>query len=185
MLDEQVDLVLLTTEENMQKSVESLERELASVRTGRANPALLDSISIDYYGALTPLKQIASIGVVEGTQLLIKPFDKSTIKQIEHAINASDIGIAPQSDATGIRLVLPSLTGERRKEISKKVEKIGEDMKVAIRNIRRTANDEIKKLDMPEDAEKSALDEVQKLTDKYVKVLEEVTAAKIKEVQTI
>lgn len=182
---EQANMLLLEIEENMQKSIESLERELASVRTGRANPSILDRISIDYYGTPTPLKQIASIGVAEGTQLLIKPFDKSTIKQIEQAIHASDLGLTPQSDSSGIRLVLPALTGERRKEISKDVEKIGEEMKVAIRNIRRDGNDGIKKLELPEDSEKGSLDSVQKLTDKYTKTIDELVNSKIKEIQTV
>lgn len=182
---EQANLVLLEIEESMQKTIESLERELANVRTGRANPALLDRIAIDYYGTLTPLKQIASIGVVEGTQLLIKPFDKSTVKQIEQAINASDLGINPQSDATGIRIVLPSLTGERRKQLSKDVEKIGEELKVAIRNLRREGNDQVKKLELPEDLEKNSLDGVQKLTDSYIKKVDEVVSVKIKEIITL
>lgn len=181
---EQINLVLLEVEESMQKSIHSLEKELANVRTGRANPALLDRISIDYYGVDTPLKQIAAISVVEGTQLLIKPFDKSTIKTIEHAINASDLGINPQSDSSGIRLILPSLTGERRKELSKDVEKIGEEAKIAIRNIRRIGNDELKKLELPEDLEKTNLDNIQKLTDKYIKVIDEVVSEKVKEIQT-
>lgn len=181
---EQINLVLLEVEESMQKSIQSLEKELANVRTGRANPALLDRISIDYYGVDTPLKQIAAISVVEGTQLLIKPFDKSTIKTIEHAINASDLGINPQSDSSGIRLILPSLTGERRKELSKDVEKIGEEAKIAIRNIRRIGNDELKKLELPEDLEKTNLDNIQKLTDKYIKVIDEVVSEKVKEIQT-
>lgn len=182
---EQANMLLLEVEDNMQKSIESLEREFASVRSGRANPALLDRISIDYYGTLTPLKQIASISVQEGTQLLIKPFDKSSLKQIEQAIHASDLGLTPQSDSTGIRLILPSLTGERRKEISKEVEKIGEEMKIAIRNIRRDGNDNTKKLGLPEDMEKANLDSVQKLTDKFIKKIDELTAAKVKEIQTV
>lgn len=182
---EQANLLLLEVEDNMQKTIENLERELASVRTGRANPSLLDRISIDYYGTPTPLKQIASIGVSEGTQLLIKPFDKSTIKQIEQAIHQSDLGLTPQSDSSGIRLVLPALTGERRKEISKDVEKVGEDSKIAIRNVRRDGNDGVKKLELPEDAEKSNLDNVQKLTDKFIKLIDQLVNDKIKEIQTI
>lgn len=182
---EQADLLLLEIEDNMQKSIESLERELANVRTGRANPALLDRISIDYYGTLTPLKQIASISVAEGTQLLIKPFDKSTMKQIEQAIHNSDLGLTPNSDANGIRLILPSLTGERRKELSKDIEKNGEESKVAIRNIRRDANDSIKKLELPEDSERNTLDLVQKLTDKFSKTIDDVIANKAKEIMNI
>lgn len=182
---EQISLLLLEIEEQMQKTIHNFERELTSIRTGRANPALLDRIMIDYYGVETPLKQISAISVVEGTQLLIKPFDKSTIKKIEHAINASDLGITPQSDAAGVRLSLPSLTGERRKQLIKDVEKFGEEFKVAIRNVRRIGNDDVKKLELPEDTEKNTLDDVQKLTDKFIKVIDEVANNKITEIQTI
>jgi ribosome recycling factor len=185
MFEEQINLELLTIEENMEKVIHNLERELANVRTGRANPALLDRISIDYYGVLTPLKQIAGVSVAEGTQLIIKPFDKSTLKAIEHAINASDLGIAPQNDGVVIRLILPALTGERRKQISKDVEKLGESTKVFIRNVRRDGNDQVKKLELSEDLEKNTLEEVQKLTDSFVKKIDQITEAKIKEVMTI
>lgn len=179
---EQASLLLIEIDENMQKSIESLERELSNVRTGRANPSLLDRISIDYYGTLTPLKQIASISVAEGTQLLIKPFDKSTMKAIEQAIHNSDLGLSPNSDSNGIRLILPSLTGERRKELSKDIEKNGEEAKVAIRNIRRDANDSIKKLELPEDSERTTLEEVQKITDKFSKKIDDVITNKAKEI---
>lgn len=182
---EQANLVLLEIEETMTKTIENLERELSSIRTGRANPAILDRISIEYYGVATPLKQIAGISVVEGTQLLITPYDKSTIKVIEQAIHASDLGITPQSDSSGVRLVLPALTGERRKELTKDVDKKGEESKIAIRNIRRDGNDEVKKIELSEDLEKNQLDEVQKLTDKFIKKIDEVAATKIKEIMTI
>lgn len=182
---EQASMLLLEVEEDMGKSILSLERELAGIRTGRANPALLDHIFLDYYGVETPIKQISSISVVEGTQLLIKPFDKSTIKKIEQAISASDLGLTPQSDAQGVRLVLPSLTGDRRKQLTKDVEKTGEDGKVAIRNIRRISNDNLKKLELPEDLEKSSLENIQKLTDKFIKKVDEVVTKKIKEIETI
>lgn len=182
---EQANLVLLEIEETMTKTIENLERELSSIRTGRANPAILDRISIEYYGVETPLKQIAGISVVEGTQLLITPYDKSTIKVIEQAIHASDLGITPQSDSSGVRLVLPALTGERRKELTKDVDKKGEESKIAIRNIRRDGNDEVKKIELSEDLEKNQLDEVQKLTDKFIKKIDEVAATKIKEIMTI
>lgn len=182
---EQANLVLLEIEETMTKTIESLSRELSSIRTGRANPAILDRITIDYYGAETPLKQIAAISVVEGTQLLISPFDKSTVKAIEQAIYASDLGVNPQSDSAGIRIILPALNEERRKQLSKDVEKKGEESKVAIRNIRREGNDKVKKLALSEDLEKTQLDEVQKTTDKFTKQVDEVVANKIKEIMTI
>jgi len=185
MFEEQAELIIIEMQENMQKTVDNLKKELAAVRTGRANPALLDSIFIDYYGVKTPLKQISSISIVEGTQLLIKPFDKSVLKQIEYAINSSDLGLTPQSDNLGIRLNLPALTGQRRIEISKKVEKICEDAKIAIRNIRRNTNDEIKKCEFPEDFKKHKLDEVQNETDKYIKILDQISNEKINEVQNL
>lgn len=182
---EQIELVLFEVEENMQKVIEGLNRELANIRTGRANPAILDRINIKYYGADTPLKQIASISVAEGTQLYIKPYDKSVLKDIEHAIYASDIGISPQNDGTGVRLVLPALTEERRRELSKSVDKIAETTKVNIRNSRRDGNDLVKTLELPEDLEKSTLSDVQELTDKFVKKIDEIAADKVKEIMTI
>lgn len=182
---EQANLVLLEIEETMSKTIDSFKRELSSIRTGRANPAILDRISIDYYGVPTPVKQIASISVVEGTQLMINPFDKSTVKAIEQAIYASDLGLNPQGDGTMIRIILPSLNEERRKQLSKDVEKSGEESKIAIRNIRRDGNDNVKKLELAEDFEKKQLDEVQKLTDKYIKSVDEVATNKIKEIMTI
>lgn len=182
---EELKLVLSETKESMQKSIESFQRDLSSIRTGRANPAILDRINIDYYGVATPLKQIASISVVEGTQLLITPYDKSTIKIIEKAIYASDLGVNPQSDSAGIRIILPALNQDRRKELSKDVDKKAEEAKVAIRNIRRDGNDHVKLLELPEDLEKSNLDEVQKLTDDHVKLIDEIASAKVKEIMTI
>lgn len=182
---EEIKLVLQETEESMRKAIENYKRELASIRTGRANPAILDRITIDYYGVATPLKQISSISVVEGTQLLITPYDKSTLKEIEKAIYASDLGINPSSDSAGIRLILPSLNEQRRKELSKEVDKKAEEAKIVIRNVRRDGNDHVKLLELPEDLEKNQLDEVQKLTDKYVKEIDEIGKEKIKEIMTI
>lgn len=184
-MDEQLNLVLLEVEENMDEVLEHLKKELSNIRTGRANPAILDGIKISYYGVDTPLNQIAGISVVEGTQLLIRPFDKSTVKEIEKAIYSSDIGITPQVDNQGVRLILPQLTGERRKEISRDVDKIGEEHKVLVRNKRRDGNDLVKQLELPEDLEKRTLDDVQKLTDKSTKEIDELVKDKIKEVETI
>lgn len=182
---EEIKMTLNEIELNMNEVIEKLEVELSNIRTGRANPSLLDKIQIDYYGASTPLNQISAISVVEGTQLYIKPFDKSSLKDIEHAINASDIGVAPQNDGTGIRLILPTLTEDRRKEVSKDVEKLGETSKVGIRNVRREGNDLVKALELPEDLEISTLDDVQTLTNKSTDKIDEVVKNKIKEVMTI
>src|SRR5690625_4213424 len=163
---EQIELVLLETEEKMKDVISSFKKELTNIRTGRANPALLDRVNVKYYGVDTPLKQISAISVVEGTQLYIKPFDKSILKDVEHAINASDLGISPQNDGEGVRLVLPALNEERRRELTKTVEKEAENAKVGIRNVRRDGNDEVKKLELPEDVEKSTLEDVQELTNR-------------------
>ena len=170
---EQADLILMDLEEHMEKSLHVLVKDFAQVRTGRANPALLDHIVIDYYGAESPVRQISSVSVVEGNQLYIKPYDKSALKLIETAIFKSDLGLNPMNDGNGIRLILPQPTEERRRELVKEVEKLAEHAKISVRNIRRDGNDHIKKLNLPEDDEKGYLADVQELTDTYVKKVEE------------
>lgn len=182
---EELEMVLLEGEDKMDKAIAAYERELSTVRTGRANPSLLDSIQIDYYGVMTPVKQISSITVPEANQLYIKPFDKSSIKAIETAILASPLGITPQNDGNGIRLILPKMTEERRRELVKVVGKMEEQAKVAIRNVRRDINDEVKKLDLPEDDEKASLDDVQKLTDKKIAQIAAITEKKSAELMSI
>lgn len=182
---EELEMTLLEAEEKMDKAILALQRELSTVRTGRANAALLDSVSIEYYGVMTPLKQISSITTPEANQLYIKPFDKSSLKAIERAILASPIGITPQNDGNGIRLILPQMTEERRRELTKVVGKMEEQGKVAIRNIRRDANDDVKKLDLPEDDEKSALEDIQEMTNKKILKIEEIAALKNKDIMSI
>lgn len=184
-MNEQADMLLMEIEEKMEKAISATKHEFSTIRTGRANPALLDSIMIEYYGVLSPIKQISSITVPEANQLYIKPFDRSSLRNIEHAIGASNLGLTPQSDGVGIRLVLPQLTGERRKELSKTAEKLSEHGKVAIRNVRRDGNDQIKKLGLTEDAEHGYLEDVQTLTNKYIEKIEEVTEIKIEEIMAI
>ncbi|MBE0700298.1 MAG: ribosome recycling factor [Acholeplasmataceae bacterium] len=184
-MSEQADLILMDVEERMEKTVEVLKKEFATVRTGRANPALLDRILVPYYGVDTPLKQVSSVAVVEGNQLFIKPFDKSLLKPIEQAIYASDLGLNPQNDGIGIRLILPQPTEQRRKELIKDVEKIGEHAKVGIRNVRRDGNDHLKKLGLPEDDEKGYLADVQELTDKWIKKIDEEIKLKSEELLKI
>ncbi len=175
-----------TVEEKMLKAVEALEHNLTKVRTGRANPNLLDHIEVDYYGCPTPINQIASISVQEGKTLCIKPYDASSLKDIEKAINASDIGLPPLNDGTVVRITMPVLTEETRKGFCKDIAKFGEEAKVAIRNVRRDGNDEVKKdKTLPEDVSKDLQDQIQKLTDKYVAKVDDVTKAKEKEVMTI
>ena len=182
---EELEMLLLELEERMEKSIASFEKELSTVRTGRANAGLLDSISIEYYGVPTPLKQVSSITIPEANQLYIKPFDKSVLKEVERAILASSLGLTPQNDGAGIRLILPQMTEERRRELVKLVGKMEEHAKVAIRNLRRDGNDDVKKLDLPEDDEKGSLEDIQKLTDGKISQIEEIAAKKTKEVMSI
>lgn len=179
------DMLLLEAEEKMEKSLESYQRELNTVRTGRANPNLLDAITVDYYGVQTPVKQIASISVPEASQLYIKPYDRSSLKAIETAIAVSDLGLNPQGDGTGIRIIIPKMTEERRRELVKVVGKMQEAAKVAIRNIRRDLNEALKKLSLPEDEEKGWLEDSQKITDDYMSKIEAITASKEKELLTL
>lgn len=177
------------TNEKMDKCVQQLKKELATVRTGRANPLILDKVLVDYYGAPTGLRQLAQVSVSEGTTLVITPFDKTIIKEIEKAIVKAEIGITPNSDGMVIRLQFPPLTQDRRKELAKEVKALGEEAKVAIRNVRRDSTDAVKKLEktdnLPEDAVKDGQDQVQKITDKFVKIVDETVSAKEKEVMEI
>lgn len=176
-------------EAKMKKSVSAYESALADIRAGRANPGLLDKIDVDYYGAPTKINQMAEVKVSDARTIVITPWDGSTMKKIEKAILASDLGITPQNDGKVIRLSFPQLTEERRRELTKQVSKLGEDAKVAIRNIRREANDLSKKQkkdgDMTEDELKASDKAVQDLTDKYIKNIDEVTAHKNKELMEI
>ena len=173
----------------MQKTLHSLDAELATIRAGRANPHILDKLTVDYYGSATPIQQVANISVPEARMIQIQPWEKSMVKEIEKAILTSDIGINPTNDGTVIRLVFPELTEERRKELVKDVKKKGEAAKVAVRNIRRDANDAYKKLkkeeDVSEDEIKELEDKVQKLTDKYIKDVDAAVEAKGKEIMTV
>ncbi len=170
----------------MKKVIEKFEHHLSTVRTGRANPKQLEDIHVDYYGSPTPLNQIGSIQVVEGKQLVIKPYDSSLLKLIEHAIQAANIGMNPMNDGAVIRINVPSLTEQTRKEITKVVEKHAEEAKVSIRNVRRDINDSIKKDDnLTEDLEKDALDKIQKLTDEHIKKIESIVKDKEKEIMTV
>jgi len=179
-------IILLEAEEKMEKAIANLQDGLDKVRTGRANPNMLNGINVDYYGCPTPINQIASISITEGRTLVIKPYDASSLKEIEKAINISQLGLPPQNDGTVIRVSVPQLTEETRKGYCKDIDKIGEEAKVAIRNIRRDANDEVKKdKTLPEDTAKNLQEEVQKLTDKFVLKVDENCKAKQKEIMTI
>lgn len=141
-----IDMILDEASERMGKTIDSFKRDLTTVRTGRANPAMLDRVMVNYYGSPTPINQMAGISVVEGRQLVIKPYDKSVIKDIEHGIYEAELGLTPQNDGEIIRIMVPALTEDRRREFAKQVWKFAENAKVSIRNIRRDSNDEIKKL---------------------------------------
>ena len=173
-------------EEKSKKSISVLKEDLNTVRAGRANPALLDKVMVDYYGSPTPLKSLANISVPDPRTLLISPFDPKAIGEIEKGINVANIGINPSNDGKCVRLVIPQVTEERRKELTKTVKKMGEESKVAVRNLRREANDELKKLEkahkITEDELKKALDDIQKATDKTIKEIDDIVAAKDKEI---
>ncbi|MGT2742296.1 ribosome recycling factor [Streptococcus plurextorum] len=181
--------IIAKAQERFTHSHESLAREFAAIRAGRANASLLDRIQVEYYGAPTPLNQLASITVPEARVLLITPFDKSVLKDIERAINESDLGINPANDGSVVRLVIPALTEETRKELAKEVKKVGENAKVAIRNIRRDAMDEAKKQEkakeITEDELKTLEKDIQKATDDAVKKIDSMTADKEKELLTV
>ena len=172
-------------ESKMKKTAEVLKNQLASVRAGRANAAVLDQITVDYYGVPTPIQQVASVSVPDPRSLLIQPWDASVLKGIEKAILASELGINPQNDGRAIRLVFPQLTEERRKELAKQVKKYGEEAKVAVRNIRRDAIDKFKKQqkasEITEDDYKTVEKDIQKLTDDYIKEVEGIADKKEKE----
>ena len=188
-MSEALDTLFKNGTEKMEKAVNQLHREFSTVRTGRANPAMLDKVMVEYYGAPTPLKQMAQVTVSEGTSLVIAPFDKSILKEVEKAIIKAEIGITPNSDGVCIRLPFPPLTEDRRREIAKDVKKLGEDAKVAIRNIRRDMTDGLKKVEkgenLPEDMVKDNQDKIQKLTDKYTANIDSAVAVKEKEVMTV
>ncbi|HOJ10577.1 MAG TPA: ribosome recycling factor [Clostridiales bacterium] len=180
---------LKQTEEKMKKSINVLKQELSYLRAGRANPAILDKVLVDYYGTLTPINQIANIAVPEARVILIQPWDARSLKDIEKAIQKSDIGINPSNDGKVIRLVFPVLTEERRKELTKVVKKTGEENKVAIRSIRRDSIEKFRALkkdgEMTEDDLRNAEKEVQTLTDKYIEETDKIVEAKEKEILEI
>ena len=176
-------------EEKMEKSLSNLQEDYVSIRAGRANPHILDKIQVDYYGTPSPLQSVANISVPEARMILIQPWESSLIKDIEKAILSSDLGLTPANDGKAVRLVFPELTEERRKELVKDVKKKGENAKVAVRNIRRDANDAIKKQnkanEISDDEQKQLEDQIQKLTDKYIAKIDGAMEAKSTEVMTV
>ncbi len=184
-----MDARIAVFEEKMQKTMQSLSGEFGSIRAGRANPHVLDKIRVDYYGTPTPIQQVANVNVPEPRMIQIQPWEASMVKEIEKAIMTSDLGINPSNDGKVIRLVFPELTEERRKELAKDVKKKGENAKVAIRNIRRDANDSFKKLSKSEDISEDEIADleaqVQKLTDKFISEVDKAVEEKTKEILTV
>ena len=176
-------------EDKMQKSLDSMANDFMTIRAGRANPHVLDKVKVDYYGVATPVAQVGNVSVPEARTIMIQPWEASMVKAIEKAIMTSDIGINPTNDGKCIRLVFPELTEERRKDLAKDVKKKGEAAKVAVRNIRRDANDALKKMgkggDISEDEIKDLEDQVQKLTDKFIAEIDGAIAEKTKEIMTV
>ncbi|QDI92967.1 ribosome recycling factor [Salicibibacter halophilus] len=173
----------------MEKTVESFNRDLATLRTGRANPAILDKVAVNYYGMETPLNQLAGISVPEGRLLVVSPFDKSSIGDIEKAIQKADLGLTPNNDGQVIRITIPALTEERRKELGKIVRKYAEDARVSVRNIRRDINDQVKKQeksgDIAEDESRRSQDEIQKITDEHIKAIDQAAEEKEKDIMEV
>ncbi len=175
-------------EEKMGKTLAALEADFQTIRAGRANPHILDKLTVDYYGTPTPIQQVANISVPEARMIQIQPWENSLIKKIEKAILASDLGLNPNNDGKAIRLIFPELTEERRKDLAKDIRKKGEAAKVAVRNIRRDANDAFKKLkkeDVSEDEIKELESDIQKITDKFIKDVDGVVEKKTKEIMTV
>ena len=176
-------------EQKMQKSIEALKKDFATIRTGKANPAILNGITVEYYGSPMPINQIASVSAPEPQMILIKPYDKSILKAIEKAIQTSELGFNPQNDGDVVRIPIPALTEQTRKDLVKQAKKIAEENKVAIRNIRRDGMDQLKKLEkdslISEDDLKRRSDELQKVTDKYIETIDKSAAEKEKDIMSI
>jgi ribosome recycling factor len=186
-----VDTILAETRKRMKSSIETLRKELATVRTGRANSGILDSLHVEYYGSMMPLNQIAGVSVPEASMLVITPFDKKAIKAIETAILKSELGLNPANDGNVIRLPIPPLNEERRRDLSRVVSRMGEEIKTAVRNVRRDANEDVKRLEkdktapLSEDAAKKALDLIQKATDETIREIEETVKHKETEIMHV
>ncbi|MDY5873617.1 MAG: ribosome recycling factor [Bacilli bacterium] len=172
-------------EMKMMKAIDNLEERYVSIRAGRANPSMLNGVMVDFYGTPTPISSIANITVPEARQLFIKPFDRSTLKNIEHAIIAANLGINPTNNGEMLIITIPALTEDKRREYVKQAKALSEDAKVVLRNIRQDANTEIKKLELPEDQEKSSLNDVQELINKYNKIVDEKQKIKEEELMTV
>ena len=183
------EMILLETEETMDARIDVLKHDFSKVRTGRANPRMFDDVKVEYYGTLTPINQVGNISVPEPTQLVIKPYDRSILRDVERAILAANLGVNPSNEGTQLRIMLPALTKETRVELTKYVKKMGEEAKVSIRNTRRDGNDAIKKLEkkseISEDDSKGYLEDIQELTDDHVKLIDELVKEKDIDIMSI
>ena len=179
------EMIILDVTDKMDKTIENLQKRFTTVRAGRANPSSLDGIVVEYYGSMTPLKQLATISVPEARQLLIKPFDKSALGAIEKAILTSNLGYNPGNDGETIRIVIPELTEERRRELAKQVKSLAEEAKVSIRNIRHDAIEDVKKAELPEDEEKGMEKDIQDIVNDYNKIIEKELKEKEQELLTV
>jgi ribosome recycling factor len=180
------DQIIKQMKDKMTQAVQAFSRNLATVRAGRANPSLLDNVNVDYYGASTPLNQLASVGAPEARLLVITPYDKTAVGDIEKAIQKADLGLSPSSDGNIIRINIPALTEDRRKELVKVVGKYAEESRVQVRNVRREANDQLKKnADLAEDELRSSQDEVQKVTDEHIREIDDLAKNKEKEIMEV
>ena len=180
-----IDEILLEAEDKMQKAIEVMENRFLNVRAGRANPRILDKVEVEYYGAPTPLIQLATLSVPEARKLVIKPFDRSSIGAIEKAIFEADLGLTPNNNGETVTLIIPELTEERRKEYVKEAKTLSEEAKIALRNIRQDANNDIKRLEIPEDDQKRSQEKVQELINKYNKIVDEKLKIKEEELMSI
>lgn len=184
-MDEEVSFILESTEENMQKAIKFLEKQLLNIRAGKASPAMLGGVMVEYYGAMTPLNQVANINTPDARTITVQPFERGTIPNIEKGIMAANLGFNPMNNGESVIISVPPLTEERRRELVKQAKMEAEEAKIGIRNDRKVANNEIKKLDISEDEQKIAEDNVQELTDKYIKKVDNILENKEKEIMTI
>ena len=184
-MNEELNFIFESTEENMQKAIKHLEKQLLNIRAGKASPAMLGSVMVDYYGSKTPLNQVANVNTPDARTITIQPFERSTIPNIEKGIMAANLGFNPMNNGDSVIINVPPLTEERRKELAKQAKAEAEDAKIGIRNDRKVANNDIKKLDISEDETKIAEDNIQEMTDKYIRKVDSIFENKEKEIMTI
>ncbi len=184
-MNEEVDIILESTEDDMKKALTHLEKQLRNIRAGKANPSMLEPVKVEYYGMMTPLNQVANVSAPDGRTLIIQPFEKSMIEGIEKGIMDANLGFNPTNNGDNVIINVPQLTEDRRKELSKQVKSEAEEAKIGVRNNRRSANNELKELDISEDELKEAEDQVQKLTDKYTAKVDDIFEHKKEEIMTV